>query len=324
MRTLSEISETVLTNAQNQTTNSLTEAESLELIGLEATVERGLRAFWEIGQALCKIRDRHLYRENYSTFEEYCLNRWEMCRRSADRLIAAASVYEKFETHGSQILPANERQVRPLTALPPEQQLEAWTQVVSTAPKGKITSTHVAQVVKEYKLAINSDHNSSNKNSLSQSNKQHTFERQNQRSCWNCYHCSAELIKDQPDSFYCYQFGKLNFIEKDANQRGTECELWAYRCGESAKEKTINQPKKETFTLTLQLPAHWQPLMKDAAKTEELVLVDWAIKVLEKALNSFELNSDQILTTKDFFDGSTKLPERDAVIPEIISEKTAA
>ncbi len=133
---------------------------TVELGTLESRIEKGLRAFWDIGQSLGQIRDKQLYRQSYKTFDEYCLNRWEMSRRSAYRLIQAALVYENVTrgsqsfvnvTHGSQnqILPTNERQIRPLVTLPPEKQREAWDKAVSTAPNGKVTSDHVAQVARE-------------------------------------------------------------------------------------------------------------------------------------------------------------------------------
>ncbi|NJL10266.1 MAG: hypothetical protein HC908_09110 [Calothrix sp. SM1_7_51] len=127
----------------------ISSTETQELRRLEAIVDRGLRAFWEIGQALRQIQAQRLYRQHYKNFEEYCITRWEMSRRSAYQLIEAASVYENVR-HGAQILPANERQARPLTVLPPEKQQEAWNKAVSTAPCGKVTSVHVAQVAKEY------------------------------------------------------------------------------------------------------------------------------------------------------------------------------
>jgi hypothetical protein len=74
--------------------NQLSSSEALELKNLESTVERGLIAFWEIGLALRQIQEKRLYRQNYKTFEEYCISRWEMSRRSAYQLIEAASVYE--------------------------------------------------------------------------------------------------------------------------------------------------------------------------------------------------------------------------------------
>ncbi|MFB2896237.1 hypothetical protein ACE1CI_25280 [Aerosakkonemataceae cyanobacterium BLCC-F50] len=281
-------------NAENLFTgNTLTEAELVELSSLEAKVERGLRAFWEIGQALGRIRDRRLYRQEYGSFDDYCINRWEMSRRSAYQLIEAARVYETVR-HGAQILPANERQTRPLVTLPPKKQQEAWAKAVSTAPNGRVTSTHVAQIAKEYQQKNPGSKFKSKNTSKRQQNQTgdkliSTGITPNQagtdlRSCWNCYHCSRELL-DDPHSFYCYQLGKLNFIEKDGNERGAECEFWTNRQAipEQAK-RTL--PSTETFTLTLQLPAYLQSLIQDAARGEGLVLVDWVAKVLEGALKT--------------------------------------
>ena len=59
--------------------------------------------------------------------------------------------------HGAQILPANERQTRPLVALPPQKQQEAWAKAISSAPSGRVTSTYVAQVAKEYQQNSDED-----------------------------------------------------------------------------------------------------------------------------------------------------------------------
>ncbi|OKH33126.1 hypothetical protein NIES2119_23970 [[Phormidium ambiguum] IAM M-71] len=267
-------------NAKNSFTgNKLSEAELIELSSLEAKVEQGLKAFWEIGQALGQIRERRLYRQEYGTFDDYCINHWEMSRRSAYQLIEAARVYENVR-HGAQILPANERQTRPLVTLPPEKQQEAWAKAVSTAPKGRVTSTHVAQIAKEYQQK-GSGSNSKNKNI---SKKPQSQAGTDSRSCWNCYHCSRKSL-DDPHSFYCYQLGKLNFIEKDGNERGAECEFWTNR--QASPEQAKRTPlSTETFTLTLQLPAHLQSLIQDAARGEGLILVDWVAKVLEAALKT--------------------------------------
>lgn len=42
-----------------------------------------------------------------------------------------------------------EGQLRPLSKLEPQQQREAWTKAVETAPDGKMTAAHVSKVVKE-------------------------------------------------------------------------------------------------------------------------------------------------------------------------------
>ncbi|BAY66664.1 hypothetical protein NIES22_68080 (plasmid) [Calothrix brevissima NIES-22] len=271
-------------NANGQSVSDMeiiSETEAQELRRLEATVERGLRAFWEIGQALRQIQDQRLYRQDYKNFEEYCITRWEMSRRSAYQLIEAASVYENVR-HGAQILPANERQARPLTVLPPEKQREAWNKAVSTAPSGKVTSVHVAQVAKEYQQGSVVT-KSRKKKTPNQQQSTNNSTKSVARSCWNCAHCSREFV-DDPQSFYCYQLGKLSFIEKDGNQRAAECEFWTHRWAESDEINKSRPPLQETFTLTLQLPAYLQPLIQDAAKESGLVVVDWVAKLLKAAV----------------------------------------
>ena len=77
-----------------------------------------------MGCALAKIRDSRLYRETHETFESYCRDRWDMGKAYAYRLIDSAQVQEVLSPMGD-ITPTNERQVRPLTKLTPEQQQEA-------------------------------------------------------------------------------------------------------------------------------------------------------------------------------------------------------
>jgi hypothetical protein len=266
------------------TEHELTDAEIVEFRSLEATVEQGLRAFWQIGQALRQIRDKRLYRQDYRTFEDYCLARWEISRRSAYQLIEAASVVENVR-HGAQIIPANERQARPLTALKPEQQQAAWAKAVSTAPSGKVTAAHVAQIAQEYRQQSARTANPPSGSHSRTDGSSPPEAQTNYKSCWNCSHCSLELL-DDPQTFYCNQFGVLNFIEKDGNQRGAECELWTARWAKSDETKRTRILKRETFTLTLQLPAHLQPLLRDTAKAEGLVAVDWAAQVLEAAISA--------------------------------------
>lgn len=129
---------------------SLNEVETNRLTELETVIERGLQTFVDVGTALLEIRDSRLYRNDYSTFEEYCRDRWGWERRHAYRLIDAATVVENVSL-GTQIVPTSERQARPLTQLPPDQQREAWAIALDTAPDGKITGAHVQQVVDEIK-----------------------------------------------------------------------------------------------------------------------------------------------------------------------------
>lgn len=115
----------------------------------EATIERGLKTFVEVGQALQAIRDGRLYREQYETFEAYLADRWQMKRTMAHYLIESSSVVESLRVHNCEQLPATESVARPLTKLPASEQAEAWEEVVAEAEETgeKITAKKVEQVV---------------------------------------------------------------------------------------------------------------------------------------------------------------------------------
>lgn len=131
------------------TVEALTVPEADRKVQLEATIERGMQTFVEVGLALMEIRDGRLYRAEYGTFEEYCQERWGWERRHAYRLIDAAAAVENVSNWTQNQVPANEAQARPLTSLPPAQQREAWERVLETAPNGKITAAIVTQAAKE-------------------------------------------------------------------------------------------------------------------------------------------------------------------------------
>lgn len=124
-------------------------AESERLITLETTIEKGLRTFVEVGNALMEIRDNGLYRATFVTFEDYCRERWGIERRRAYQLMEAAQVVNNVN-NCTQITPTNESQARPLTPLSSQQQAEVWPLVVETAPNGKITAAHVQYTVDNY------------------------------------------------------------------------------------------------------------------------------------------------------------------------------
>lgn len=131
--------------------NDLTIIEKSQLTELEATIERGLQTFYEVGTALLSIRESRLYRADYDTFEAYCQKRWNMTRWYANRVIASAGVIENLVTivtkENPLPLPATESQVRPLVQLEPAKQVEVWQHVVETVGNDKITARHVEQAV---------------------------------------------------------------------------------------------------------------------------------------------------------------------------------
>lgn len=140
-----------------------TNVQTGRLAALETIIENGMRTFIEVGTALLEIRDRRLYREQgFTTFEDYCLKRWEWTHRHVNRQIAAAEVVRNLGPIGPK--PLNEAQARELVRLSPEQQIEvaatidftkataaeireqAYVQVQAAAAQGKMPLPKAARV----------------------------------------------------------------------------------------------------------------------------------------------------------------------------------
>lgn len=129
----------------------LTQQEQSDRLHLERKVER---AFFEAGKALAELRDRRLYRSTHRTFEEYCRDRFAHSRRQSYLLMDAAVVFDNLMEKCDpmdHILPTNERQVRPMTKLEPEQQQEVWVKAVEQAggkvPPARIVKNVVRQIM---------------------------------------------------------------------------------------------------------------------------------------------------------------------------------
>ncbi|KKM45460.1 hypothetical protein LCGC14_1560810 [marine sediment metagenome] len=90
---------------------------------LEAVIERGLETFVEVGLALLAIRDGKKYRENYSTFDDYCRERWGWSRQRGYQLMDAAKMSTIVDIE-------NEAQARELAPLQDEAEVvEVWREL---------------------------------------------------------------------------------------------------------------------------------------------------------------------------------------------------
>jgi len=156
----------------------LTKKERRRLEELESIVTRNFRAFYEVGCALREIRQRRLYRETHQTFADYCKDLWDIARQTAYQYIDAAEVVDNVRQigwenvrncgqnesdsppdenvrHGRQNesdsaipLPMNECQARALAKYDPEKQREIWIEAVKSAPRGKITASHIRKTAR--------------------------------------------------------------------------------------------------------------------------------------------------------------------------------
>lgn len=140
---------------RNGTGLSLVEAKTLA--GHEATIEKGLDTFYEVGAALCAIRDGRLYRQTHDTFEDYCRDRWNISRVHAHRLISANEVREELLPIGN-ILPTNESQARALASVPKKDRQAVWKKVIDKAPVNSAGQPAItAKMVEETKNELGKD-----------------------------------------------------------------------------------------------------------------------------------------------------------------------
>jgi hypothetical protein len=124
----------------------LSAADRAKLVDLETRIETVTRGFYaDVGRCLATIRDQQLYREKYSSFDAYCLEKWEWTRQHVARMIAAAKVAEELSPTGS--VPTSERQARLIGTLPATLRVDAWQEAKELAGDAQPETAHVEQAV---------------------------------------------------------------------------------------------------------------------------------------------------------------------------------
>ena len=131
----------------------LTLLESNDLQYREQIIQKGLKTFIEVGDALAFIRDNRLYRKDHDTFESYCRDRWGFSRVQAHRLMEASEVVNMLPI-GNKI--TTESQAREVAKVEPDHRVEV-IEKATQATGGKLTAKAIReakfQSVAEQKMA---------------------------------------------------------------------------------------------------------------------------------------------------------------------------
>lgn len=107
--------------ATSNALESITAPEQAELDRMENVINKSYHAFFkcrdQLHKALCVIRDKRLYRKQYTNFEEYCLRRWGKTARWGRELVELTkygdAVKKLNEETGSQLkVPKNVHEFR--------------------------------------------------------------------------------------------------------------------------------------------------------------------------------------------------------------------
>lgn len=141
-------------NGWTPTEKPLSAEESAAYQSHEEVIARNFKAFQQVGEALLDIRERRLYREEYSTFESYLSERWGMKHSQAYRLIDASKVMRDLSPIGDKgFLPANESQARELVSLPSALRPLALN-IAYQAADGSPTAAHIRSAKHIVEIAV--------------------------------------------------------------------------------------------------------------------------------------------------------------------------
>ncbi|HYG34935.1 MAG TPA: hypothetical protein VEC99_09135 [Clostridia bacterium] len=125
----------------------LSAVERRELKRLEKVVVEDMGQFIKVGLALAEIRDRKLYRETHRTFDAYCIERFDMRRAHAYRLITESSVVNELSPIGDIPKPWNEAQARELAKAPKEKRVEVMKLAAAKVGDGPLTAKAIQVAV---------------------------------------------------------------------------------------------------------------------------------------------------------------------------------
>lgn len=121
---------------------TLNPAARVALADCEQRIERGLKTFIDVGQALAEIRDSRLYKGSHDTFEAYCSERWGFTDRRARQIMEAAEI-------GTMVPVENERQARALASVPPTERADVLREATDRSKDGKPTAKAISEIAKE-------------------------------------------------------------------------------------------------------------------------------------------------------------------------------
>jgi hypothetical protein len=126
----------------------LATAEQQQLVACEEIIRRGIATFIEVGEALSLIQKGKLYREHYSTFEDYCFDTWGIGRARAYQLISSSKVAAELSTVVDKP-PKNEREAREIAKSAPEDRPKVLDRATEIAGEGPRTAKHIQQAAAE-------------------------------------------------------------------------------------------------------------------------------------------------------------------------------
>ena len=126
---------------------------------LEQIVSGGLAKFLEVGNALCELRNRRLYRTEFVTFEQYVLAKFALHRSSVDGVIRSAQTAQVLMDAGLQLpQDTSPTSLRSISALPGDELKTAcWQLAMNLSPARAPSQPLVSRLCRLVRNCLDSD-----------------------------------------------------------------------------------------------------------------------------------------------------------------------
>jgi hypothetical protein len=116
----------------------------------------------EVGESMRAIRDGELFRAEYPTWADFCLQKLKISEHQAEARIQSAAIASEMVGADCAHVPSSESQCRPLTQLEPGfLRVYAWELACSLAPVGKtplgVDVMRAVRLLESWRLPINED-----------------------------------------------------------------------------------------------------------------------------------------------------------------------
>lgn len=139
--------------AQPSKPERLTENEVERLAECEDAIEQVRRSVYLAGLALITIREERLYREHYSSFEDYVVKRWKRSRGRAYQMIDQADVSKRLSNALDTEIIVNARQAQLLKPFPDGEMAVLWARTRNDSTNGKVATKQLKALVDEHRAA---------------------------------------------------------------------------------------------------------------------------------------------------------------------------
>lgn len=121
------------------------EIPKLTLAQLKAIVSRNLSATIDAGRALKEIKDRELWKEEASSFQEFCIENWGVSKQRAYQLMDSIKIIDALPPDQSTVVDS-ERAARELKKVPEAERAEV---VKKAQAAGGVTGAAISKAGKE-------------------------------------------------------------------------------------------------------------------------------------------------------------------------------